>query len=379
MKAYVFNDKALERFAGRFVWLSIDTEHASSAGFLKKFPINVWPTLLVVDPANESVALRYVGGATTTQLTRLLTDGERVVRGKARASSDTLLLSADKLAAAKKNAEAAKVYEQAIAGAPKNWASFGRATESYLFALMMSKNHAQCATAARDLYRRVKQTPSAGNVAVLGLDCAVSLQKTDARRPELIKVLEAATREALHDPKVSISSDDRSGLYGSLVHAREETGDPEGARKLREEWATFLEAAAAKGTTPEQRAVYDSHRLSVYLALGTPEKAVPMLEQSERDFPTDYNPPSRLILAYRAMKRYDDALAASDRALSRAYGPNKIGIYRRRADVLLAKGDKESARRAIEDAIAHAKSLPAEQLGETTLASLEKKLTEIAQ
>jgi tetratricopeptide (TPR) repeat protein len=99
-----------------------------------------------------------------------------------------------------------------------------------------------------------------------------------------------------------------------------------------------------------------------------------MLEQSERDLPKDYNPPARLISAYRAAKRYDDALAASDRALKLAYGPRKIGIYRNRAAVYLAKGDKESARKTIEEAIQFAEALPTEQRSDGMIASMKKQL-----
>ena len=58
MRAFVFTDKALERYAGRFVWLSIDTENATNVAFLRKYPISVWPTLLIVDPKKEVVAMR---------------------------------------------------------------------------------------------------------------------------------------------------------------------------------------------------------------------------------------------------------------------------------------------------------------------------------
>jgi len=164
-----------------------------------------------------------------------------------------------------------------------------------------------------------------------------------------------------------------------LIDAREALKDEEGAKKLRQEWAEFLERAAAEAKTPEQRAVYDSHRLSAYLALNTPEKAIPMLEQSERDFPDDYNPPARLASAYKAMKEYDKALGASDRALARAYGPRKLLILRNRADIYVAKGDKESAKKTIEEAVAYAKQLPKEQVRASTIAALEKKLTELSQ
>jgi tetratricopeptide (TPR) repeat protein len=138
-----------------------------------------------------------------------------------------------------------------------------------------------------------------------------------------------------------------------------------------------LEKAAREAKTPQQRAVYDSFRLSAYIELGTPEKAIPMLEQSQRDFPDDYNPPSRLAVAYRAMKKYDEALTASDRALALVYGPRKITVLRARADILTAKGDKEGARQAIADAISFAKSLPSGQRNDRTIATLEKRLADM--
>src|SRR5204863_48796 len=81
MKAYVFTDKSLERYAGQFVWLSIDTENGTNGAFLAKYPIHVWPTLLVIDPKKEAVSLKYAGGATVPQLRKLLDDGRLVFEG----------------------------------------------------------------------------------------------------------------------------------------------------------------------------------------------------------------------------------------------------------------------------------------------------------
>lgn len=373
MRAYVFTDKSLERYAGRFVWLSIDTENATNAAFLKAHPISVWPTLLILDP-KDKVIFRYAGGGTVPQIRKLLDDGERAAHGS-HAKADTTLIRADALAAQGKQAEAATAFDEAIAEAPKNWPSLGRASESLVFALLQSRNSQRCAERALALYPRVRGTGSAVNVAGTGLSCATDLDAKSWNRSELVAGLEKATRETLAAAnKIAMSADDRSGLYESLVDAREQTKDEASAHTLREEWAAFLEKEAAKAKTPDQRAVYDSHRLTVYLGLKQPEKAIAMLEESERDLPKDYNPPARLISAYRAAGRYDDALAASDRALKLAYGPRKIGIYRNRAAVYLAKGDKASARKTMEDAIAFAESLPAEQRSDGMIASMKKQL-----
>jgi len=377
MKAYVFTDKGLERYAGRFVWLSINTEDAKNAAFLKRYPIPALPTMLVLDAKRDTVALRHVGGATVPQLQKLLTDAEKTYRAKSLSNADTLLAKGDRLASDGKHAEASKAYEEAIAAAPKSWSRLGRTAESLVFALSMAGENERCASRALSLYRRVKGTVSAANVSSVGLSCAVSLDPSHAKRGEWLGALETATREVFDDPRVVISDDDRSGLYMSLIDARDAAGDDEEVVRLKVEWAAFLEGAAARAKTPEQRTVYDSHRLTAYLDLGTPEKAIPMLEQSERDFPDDYNPPARLALAYKAMQQYDKALAASDRALARVYGPRKLTVLSARADIFQALGDTKAARETLQQAIAFAKSLPEGQRSDRRIASLEKRLASI--
>lgn len=372
MKAYVYTDKGLERYAGRFVWLSINTENAANAEFLRKYPIPALPMLLVLDAKRDTVALRYVGGATVPHLRKLLDESANTYRAKAQSSADAALVRGDRLAAAGKTADAAKAFEEAIAAAPKNWPRLGRTAESLMFAL--SSDSARCAIRAVELYPRVKGTVSSANVAATGLSCAASVDKEHPRRIELLEKLEKATREVFDDPKIVLSDDDRSGLYMALIEARDVSGDDEGTIALKVEWANFLDAAAARAKTPEQRTVYDSHRLTAYLQLEMPEKAIPMLEQSERDFPDDYNPPARLAYAYKAMGQYDQALAASDRALARVTGPRRLSVLSVRADIFEAKGDPKAARETVAEAVEYAKSLPEGQRSERRIASLEKRL-----
>lgn len=374
MKAYVYTDASLERYAGRFVWLSINTEDAKNAAFLKQYPIPALPTLLVLDAKRDAVTLRYVGGATVPQLRNLLDESEKIYQSRATSAADTVLARADHLASAGKQKEAAAAYDEAIAAAPRSWKSFGRASESLIFAYSMSGNDERCAVRALALYPRVKGTSSAPNVASTGLSCAASLDAKHAKRTELLANLDKATRETFANKKVVISDDDRSGLYLALIEAADASGDDDEVARLKSEWSSFLEDAAARAKTPDQRTVYDSHRLTAYLELGTPEKAVAMLEQSERDFPDDYNPPARLAYAWKALKQYDKALAASDRALAKVYGPRKIAVYSVRADIYVDMGDKEAAKKTLAEAIAYAKSLPEGQRSEGRIAGLEKRL-----
>jgi len=119
----------------------------------------------------------------------------------------------------------------------------------------------------------------------------------------------------------------------------------------------------------------DPNRLGAYQAAGQIEKAIPMLQQSERDFPKDYNPPARLSSVYLKLGRYDEALAASDRALALVYGPRRVRVLLTRADIYKGKGDASMERKTLEDAIAFAKSLPDAQKPDETIAQLEKRLS----
>jgi tetratricopeptide (TPR) repeat protein len=196
------------------------------------------------------------------------------------------------------------------------------------------------------------------HVAALALDAATQVADSVPGRAAWLERYEAACREVLTDPKASLTGDDRSGIYFSLESAREAVHDSVGVRKLQDEHLAMLEDHAARATTAEQRATYDSHRLALYIELGKPQAAVPMLEQSRKDFPDDYNPPQRLASAYKAMKQWPDALAASDVALPLAYGPRQFLVLNTRADIQLGMADTTAAKATLNDALAKAEKMP---------------------
>ena len=378
MRAYVFTDKSLSSEAGRFVWLSIDTENSANSAFLKSFKIQALPSLLVIDPKDETAVLRWVGGATLPQLRKILDDASKSVRGKQMKALDQQLARADRLYAQGKNKEAAVAYKDVLAAAPKNWSAYGRTVESLLFALSSSDAAEECASTARAAFARLKKTPSSANVAATGLSCALDIDKGKAGKEALVSELAKFARSVIADKTTRIIADERSAVYQMLAAERREAGDDAGRKEITEAWAAFLEGEAAKGKSAEERAVFDSHRMTAYLDLEQYEKAAAMLEAAERDLPKDYNPPARLATVYRRMKRFDEALAASDRALKLAYGPRRLGIFRTRADIYVDMGNREAATQTIRDAIAYAESMPEGQRNENTIASLKRKLDEVS-
>jgi tetratricopeptide (TPR) repeat protein len=384
MRAYVFTDQALAKHAGQFVWLSIDTENAKNAAFIEKYPVKAWPSFYVIDPATEKVALRWVGGATVPQLEKLFLDGSRAV---GEAGRRTAQAAAGRVTAAVSRADdlygrgdytgAAKAYEEAKKLLTPRSPEYARIVESLLFCYSVNHQPAACVALAREAMPSLRRSASAANLAASGLDCALKLPETALDRSREIAAFEADTRAVLADPKLSLPADDRSALYGVLFDAREDAKDEAGAKKIALEWVADLDAEAARAKTPDQRTALDPNRLSAYLAAGEPGKAIPMLEQSERDFPNDYNPPARLAYVYLQLKQYDRALSASTQALEKVYGPRKLRVLSERASIYKGMGNPAQARKTLEAALAYAEALPAGQRSERTIASLKKRLAEL--
>jgi tetratricopeptide (TPR) repeat protein len=375
MRAFVFSDPALTSRAGQFVWLELNVDDERNAAHRERLTLEALPTFYVLNHADESVVMRRVDGMSVAEMVAFLDEARVAAGGPAPASPlEAALLRADGLNGEGKKSEAATAYREALDRAPAGWPPYGRAVVALLFVHQMLDEDAKCLALAREALPRLSGAAASVMVARSGLDCALELGKEDATRAAAIAELEAATRKTVADASLGAAADDVSSSYLSLIQARKDAGDATGATKDAEAWASFLEAQAAAARTPEQRAVFDSHRLSAYLELKQPERAIPMLQASEQDLPDDYNPPSRLAVAYMAMQKPEEALAASNRALPKVTGPRRVQVLQRRSDIFAAKGDAVAAREALEQALASAEALPAGQRSEGQIKALKKKL-----
>ena len=315
MRSFVFSDPSLQALSDRFVWLALDTERPENAPAVTRLGVKVLPTLFVVDPASERTLVAHEGSLTATELARLL-------------ESD----------------------EAGAGGSPE-------ATAARVASLAESKRLAECVTAGADEAPRMPPGTALADVLRSAIGCATELPDQAPERARLPGLVAAGER-VVSDASQPILADDRSDLYDYLVDALRRLGRDDDAKRLAAAWATLLEDQAGHAATPATRAVFDAHRVLAYEALGNPERAIPMLEQSERDFPADYNPPARLGKVLLDLRRYDDAIAAVERALARAYGPRKLRLWSLEADAFVAKGDRDGARRTLQSALDFAASVP---------------------
>ena len=372
MRAYVFTDPALAKVQDRFVWLSVDTENPVNSAVLERFPVDVWPTLLVVDAATGAPLRRWLGSTTTGELISRLTSVDQAQQSGGDAAQRSMAEGAA-LVAAGKRAEAAVAYRAAAAASAPGTAEHAQAVELLIMQLSITRQSAECTRTARAELASVPPGTSLATVAGTGLECALRLPASDPERLAAAPVLEAKVVELTRDTTVPMLADDRSGLFETLVEARRDRGDAAGALSAAAEWASYLEAQAAQAKTPAARAVFDSHRLEAYLALGQPQRAVAMLEQSRKDFPRDYNPSARLALAYLAMHQPAQALAAAEQAELLVYGPRTLRVLLTKAEAQVALGDKAAAQATLAHADELVASLPAAQRGPWMASAIESK------
>lgn len=371
MRAYVFTDPLIKAKKDAFVWVSIDTERPENAAFLKQFPIEALPTLLVIDPANETPTLKWLGSLTAPELVSLLevtpTTGESaaaLVRGNQASAKGALR-------------EAIVAYREALKTAPPGWTKRATVVDMLVSRLGEVKDHAACAELAGDEVTKLPAGTSRLNVALNGTTCALELPHEAPARARLGVLLAELSRSAA-DPALPVLADDRSGAFEELVYALKSEGEPAEAKRVAGAWASFLEGEAKKATNPAARAVFDPHRLSAYIELGQVERALPMLLESERDFPNDYNPPARIARADLELKRFPDALAAAARARQKAYGPRKLKIYLLTADIFAAQGNRAGEKEILREALAYAKTIPLREGYEKLRGDMEKRAARLS-
>jgi tetratricopeptide (TPR) repeat protein len=357
LRSYVFQDPALGRLSSQFVWLSVDIERQENASIVEKLGVRVLPTLYVIEPASETPVLAWSGSLTANELAELLDDARVAFERGEGGAEAAALLRGHRASAEGKFDDAVRAYREALAIAPSGWRKRPQAVDALVARLADDKQPAACVVTGADEAPKLPPGTALADVVRTAIGCAEELSADSPARRRLSELTVLGERVAL-DLSQPILADDRSDLFDYVVDGLRELGRGSDLKRVALAWATYLEQQAAGAPTPAARAVFDAHRVRAYTAIGAPERALPMLAQSEHDFPEDYNPPARSAAVYLALERYEEALDAVKRALNRAYGPRKLRLWALEADVYEAKGDRASAQGALQAALDFARAAP---------------------
>jgi thioredoxin-like negative regulator of GroEL len=360
MRSFVLGDVALRPYASRFIWLSLDTEKESNAVMVDKLKIQVWPTFVIVSPEDEQIRARWLGAASAGEFRGFLDDGEMASLGNGE-RLDPLqkkLAEADRTAAAGDLSNAARLYGELVDMAPATWVRRDAAIASQLMALRKGVPAGVCVETTLARLKGLTHSSSSADALSVGLGCAERLGQEDERRTKLALGAIDHLRALIEDDKAALTADDRGDAMGILRDAFELKGDHSGARDITQKRADFLERAAASAPSPRTASTYDGGRAEALVQLGRADEAVAILKKSEAALPDDYNPPARLARVLHGLGRSDDALAAIERALPKAYGPRGVSLLGLKVDILVKLGKRDEARATLESQIAKFKALP---------------------
>ena len=243
---------------------------------------------------------------------------------------------------------------------------------SLISALSFAHQSELCAKTASEEATRFTSRADQMFAVTTGVSCTAAMPEGPARTA-LLEPLNAKLKALLAAPE-GLMADDVSSGYELLVDQRDEAKDEAGKLAVGKAWQAFLDDAAVKAKTPAARASFDAHRVLAAMAAGEPEHMIGPLQQSEKEFPKDYNPPARLAALYRSQGKLDDALKALDRALGKCEGPRKLRLYSAQAGVFELKGDVAGRKKSLQAGLAYAKTLPAVQRPTKLVATLEETL-----
>lgn len=94
--------------------------------------------------------------------------------------------------------------------------------------------------------------------------------------------------------------------------------------------------------------------------------------------PTNYNASLRLAEMAADAKQYDDALAACERGLAHVTGPlGRVWLMKIKAEALIGKGEKITAREVLEDALKSAREIGNERLRDNNVRQITQAIAQI--
>src|SRR4051794_29027546 len=82
MQRFVLSDPGMKPVADAVVWSSIETEREPNKTVVAKYPIDAWPTFLIVDPEDEKVLGRFLGSGTVQDMRNFVQDAARAYEEK---------------------------------------------------------------------------------------------------------------------------------------------------------------------------------------------------------------------------------------------------------------------------------------------------------
>jgi len=351
-------DQKLARYAGQFVWLTLDYDKPQNAAFMTQHGIQGTPTFFVLNPATGDATATEPDAMTLQELIGFLERGKSGMQATIKNPLDTALARGDELVARNDAAGAATAYSETLRLAPKTGAAHERAVASLLTAWYMAEQWKTCGELAVNEAPKMSRGAMFGRVVLGGLDC-VDQGGSEVWAVAARKSLDPLAAEAIALP--ATVRDHRFELYRELMREAQSRGDQITVLKWGNQWLAELDST--KFANDDERSALDIARVDAAKLMGDPSRVLPALIASEKAMPENYNASLRLAQMELAAKRYEDAIAACDRGLPHVTGPvGRVWLMQVKADALNQSGKRAEAHSVLEQALPVAQQIASVQV-----------------
>ena len=375
MQRFVLSDPGMKPVADAVVWASVETEREPNKAVVEKFPVDAWPTFLVVDPRSEAVLGRFLGSGTVQDLRAFVQEGVRAYREQGRPADPAWAAQREGDAARNRGdlKATAEAYGRAVGMSNADDPQRPERLNLYLSALLRTKDWKTCVQTGLGEARNTPDSALGADFQSYAFNCAQNLPKDDPDASRMHELAIARLREILARPGAPLAADDRSDALANLSEMLDVKGmHPEALAAMRER-ARVLEKAASAAPDATMASTFDAHRMETYLYLKQPAKAEKLLAAREKQMPGDYNPPARLARVLFEEKKLPQAEAAIDRALAKMdRGQRRVGILALKEKILQAQGKSTTA--VLREQLEVLRSLPSTQRRPEQEAAIERKL-----
>ena len=286
--------------------------------------------------------LRWVGGATVAQLEKLFAQGERAVRAVESGSEAALAQGRRALRRRASTRRRSAAYREALKRHAGRVAGLRRAPSRRCSSAL------QVAKQRPGLRRARRARPAAAAPLAVGRDASPAPASTARFRcprerpaaPGRSPAFEADGATIVCNPRLPLSADDRSALYGTALRRAR------GRRRTRPAHARSR-ASGSRTSTAWPRGCTTPSSARPSTRTGSAPTRRPARSRRRSRCSSSPRRTSRRTTtrrrawrsSYQKLKRYDEALAASDRALALVYGPRRVRVLAVRADIQPGRGD----------------------------------------
>lgn len=358
----------LSRYAGQFVWLEMNFDKPENQDFFTHFEASGTPTFYVIS-AEGKVLADQPGAMSEAELRTFLDRGVSLAQNR-QTPADVALEKADALLSTK-SPEAVGAYQEVLRLAPPDWPRREMAQYSLVTALQLNQENQRCAETAAHEAAVMKHDNAFANTVAAGMWCLVQGEASAPWRTAAAGKLEPLAEQALSSPETV--RDERNEIYRTLMYLAVSRNENSQAGSLEDKWLAELDAI--KPADDEERSAVDIARVEAIQIYGDPERILPALRRSEQAMANNYNASLRVAQMEKAAKRYDAAIAACDRGLSR--DPGALGrswLLQMKADILKQKGQSVEARETLEQALKAAQGIPSQSQRENNVKRIKQAL-----